>query len=116
MTMADGYWNRNAGIRGGTFYLLQPSSSLPSGQSTMPSHFAFCFLKQISLPHLKVLSVHGMPKNKQKKKWFFLGRNRSEWMTLNAAKNGLVMGLLFAALGHTDRETQSTEPFLRWEP
>jgi hypothetical protein len=53
---------------GTCFYSRQPSSSVPSGQSTLPSHFAFCFLMQTSLPHLKVLSLHGIPKNQQKKR------------------------------------------------
>lgn len=70
-------------------YSLQPSSSLPSGQSTVPSHLAFCFLKQISLPHLKVLLLHGIPKNEQKKTGFFLAKIRFESMTLNSAKDGL---------------------------
>lgn len=70
------------------FYSLQPSSSLPSGQSTVPSHCAFCFLKQISLPHLKVLWLHGMPKNEQKRVEFFLPRNRLEGMTLNSVLQG----------------------------
>lgn len=84
-------WNTRRESReseGVYFYSLQPSSSLPSGQSTVPSHCAFCFLKQISLTHLKVLWLHGMPKNEQKREEFFLPRNRLEGMTLNAVLQG----------------------------